>query len=64
MPDGSWASDTDNGVEGVTYEDWHGCDVDPDGGVWSVGGKISSRPLTRGVVGYQGDSMPPRLALD
>ena len=64
LSDGSWRSDTENGVATLTFEDWHGCDVDANGAVWSVGGKISSRPLTRGVIGYQGDAMPPLLELD
>ena len=64
LSDGSWSSDMDQGIPALTYEDWHGCDVSTDGSVWSVGGKISSRPLTRGVIGYQGSSMPTLLQLD
>ena len=39
----------------LTDLDWHGCDLDPDGGMWAVGGRIGSRPLMNGVLAYQGD---------
>ena len=64
MPDATWVPDIEREVKPLTYEDWHGCDVSPDGAVWSVGGKIVSRPLTRGVISYQGDTMPALLELD
>ena len=56
--DGTWISDMDAGTSPLTYQDWHGCDVTSDGEMWSVGGRINSRPLTRGVIGFQGSKMP------
>ena len=61
--DGSWASDYDLGVTGITLQDWHGCAVDADGGLWTVGGRIASRPLIEGTVGYQGPGNPPDISL-
>ncbi len=59
--DGSWSSDMDFMYSPPTYEDWHGCDISPGGGLWTVGGRIASRPLTSGVIGFQGDSLPNPL---
>ena len=61
--DGTWVSDMDNGTALLSYEDWHGCDVSTDGSMWSVGGRIGSRPLTKGVIGFQGTTMPALLEL-
>ena len=52
--EGSWASDSDRMLCPPTYQDWHGCDVDPGGKLWTVCGRIASRPLTSGVIGVQG----------
>ncbi len=57
--DGAWESDTDRMQSPPTYEDWHGCDVAPNGVLWTVGGRIASRPLTSGVIGIQGPVVPP-----
>ncbi|MCB9689959.1 MAG: hypothetical protein H6738_24360 [Alphaproteobacteria bacterium] len=60
--DGSgWTAESPVDVTPLTLDDWHGCAVDPEGGLWTVGGHISSRPLTDGVLGYQGPAMPSRL---
>lgn len=56
--DGSWSSDMDFLYAPPTYEDWHGCDVAPNGDLWTVGGRIAARPLTSGVIGFQGASLP------
>ncbi len=53
-----WESDLDRDVELLTRRDWHACDVGPDGSLWTVGGKIGSRPLGAGVVGYTGPASP------
>lgn len=57
--DGTWVRDLDRGVDNVTFDDWHGCAVDPAGGLWIVGGSIAARPLTDGVLAYQGPDEPP-----
>ncbi len=56
---GAWVSDIDRGVDVSTREDWHACAVDEAGGLWTVGGRLASRPLTDGVLGYQGPATPP-----
>lgn len=42
-----------------TTRDLHGVYIDPDGGVWAVGGALSSNPLTSGVVVYDGPATIP-----
>ena len=61
LSDGTWESDMDRGFGPLTYEDWHGCAVTPSGALWSVGGRIAARPLTNGVIGFQGKTVPPDL---
>ncbi|MCB9761121.1 MAG: hypothetical protein H6739_14875 [Alphaproteobacteria bacterium] len=61
---GAWISDYTQEVEALTLEDWHGCALDPDGGLWTVGGQLTSRPLTRGVAGYQGPGKVPGVTLE
>ena len=56
--DGTWSSDMDLMYSPPTHEDWHGCDVAPNGDLWTVGGRIASRPLTSGVIGFQGNALP------
>ena len=56
--DGTWVSDMDRGHGPPTFNDWHGCDVTPSGDMWAVGGRIASRPLTKGVIGFQGGKRP------
>lgn len=58
--DTGWVSDATNAVVPVTTRDWHGCALDTAGNLWTVGGRISTRPLVQGVLGYQGEgSLPP-----
>lgn len=59
--DGVWTPDDVGELTPLTRQDWHGCVVDGEGGVWSVGGRIASRPLIDGVIGYQGpaEGIPP-----
>ena len=45
----------------VTPYDLHAVYVDPDGGIWTVGGKISSFPLDHGIVAYGGEADIPLL---
>ncbi len=56
--DGTWSTDRDRELTPVTVHDWHGCAVDPAGNLWTVGGRISARPLNQGVIGYQGAAKP------
>jgi len=56
--DGGWAP---TGEPPLTLLDFHGVWVDPDGGVWSVGGKLSAQ--TEGVVAYDGSETIPAIAL-
>lgn len=60
--DGVWQTEADLDLPGLILDDWHGCDVDPDGGLWMVGGRIGSRPLRMGVVGYLGDAQVPDVS--
>lgn len=45
----------------VTDRDLHAVWVDPDGGIWTVGGNLSSFPLDQGIVAYGGDREVPAL---
>ncbi len=56
-----WESDLDRGIEVFTRNDWHACDLDDDGGAWMVGGRIGSRPMGAGVVGYAGAGSPDAI---
>lgn len=40
-------------IEFDTLREWHGVWIDPDGGVWTVGGDLSA-DLDEGIVGYYG----------
>jgi hypothetical protein len=62
--DGVWVPDADQDVAALIASDWHGCAVDDEGGLWMVGGRIASRPLREGVVGYQGRHLPPEIEVD
>lgn len=53
-----WAADPRGAV---TAYDLHSVWVDPDGGVWTVGGKLSSFPLDHGILAYDGNSDVPSL---
>jgi len=59
--DGTWTPDLDRDVQPLIRDDWHGCAVDPHGGLWTVGGRIASRPLQDGVIAYQGPDAPASL---
>ena len=62
--DDGWVSDSDRSVTPSSVQDWHACAIDHNGGLWTVGGRIASRPLIDGVVGYQGVDEPPDIALE
>jgi hypothetical protein len=47
--------------EPVSSRDLHACWIDPDGGVWAVGGDLSG--LTAGSVVYGGPSSIPKISL-
>jgi hypothetical protein len=49
--DGVWVED----VTPPTSETLHSCWVDPEGGLWAVGGQVLAFPLIRGVLVYRGD---------
>jgi hypothetical protein len=40
-------------------DDFHGAFVDPDGGVWAVGGQVAAFPLIRGMLIYKGAATLP-----
>jgi hypothetical protein len=44
-----------------TYHDLHAVWVDPDGGIWSVGGQLSANPPTEGVLVYYGPEIPTTI---
>lgn len=50
---GGWASE-ETGLNLDLVIDYHAAWIDPDGGVWAVGGNIIGEPQTDGVVAYFG----------
>ncbi len=42
--------------------DYHAVWIDPDGGVWAVGGHINDAPLVQGLLSYSGAHPPPDRA--
>jgi hypothetical protein len=42
----------------ATDETLHAIWIDPDGGLWAVGGQVQVFPLTRGVLAYRGTDAP------
>jgi len=48
---GVWTSE----LVPVTFRDYHGCALTDSGELWAVGGQITSRPLTLGVVAFEGE---------
>ncbi|MCB9664642.1 MAG: hypothetical protein H6732_11060 [Alphaproteobacteria bacterium] len=61
-----WSRDASGWTEDprglASRADLHAVWVDPDGGVWTVGGNIASYPLSGGVLTYGGGSPPELLA--
>lgn len=51
---GSWAQDADAPENPLDY---HSVYVDPDGGLWAVGGQLQSDPPTNGVVAHFGQPL-------
>jgi hypothetical protein len=52
--DGVWSE-----AEGpATSETLHAIWVDPDGGLWAVGGQVQVTPFVRGVLAYRGNDIP------
>ena len=52
--DGSWAADADAPTVPLDY---HATYVDPDGGIWAVGGRLSDLPPTNGVLAHFGQPL-------
>lgn len=48
--DGTWAAD----APPPTQETLHACWIDPEGGLWAVGGQVLAFPFVRGVMVYRG----------
>ena len=44
----------------ITFQDYHGSFIDPDGGLWAVGGTLSQQ--TDGIVAYMGPNPPTAIA--
>lgn len=57
--DGAWVQDL--AAKDETFQDLHAVWVDPDGGVWAVGGHVSGLPLIQGVLLYRGSADVPTL---
>jgi hypothetical protein len=51
---GTWQE----GIGPMTSETLHAIWVDPDGGLWTVGGQVQAFPLIRGVLAYRGNEVP------
>ena len=49
---GAWTEDSRGRA---TFLDLHAAWLDPDGGVWTVGGSIATLPLSRGILVYGGE---------
>jgi hypothetical protein len=58
---GGWQTDIALEIDSVTQFDWHACDYASDGALWTVGGRIASRPLRDGVVAYTGPGSPAAI---
>jgi hypothetical protein len=43
------------------FEDFHAVWIDPDSGVWAVGGQLISPPFRHGTLIYRGDAPPPAI---
>lgn len=67
-PEGGWAVGVDGAIMTLTGDGWqpdsaraptyqplHAVWVDPDGGVWAVGGQVLAYPLVNGVMIYRGE---------
>lgn len=54
--DATWTADARGRS---TFQDLHATWLDPDGGLWAVGGQITSKPLDRGVIVYGGGASVP-----
>ena len=54
--DGAWRVEDTGLMVGWHY---HAVWIDPDGGVWTVGGRVIAPPLTDGMLSYKGFSPPP-----
>lgn len=54
--DGAWIQQP-TGLRSA--RDFHACWVDPDGGIWAVGGNVVSDPLNEGVLAYRGTRTLP-----
>jgi len=52
---GAW-QELETGVE--AYEDFHAVWVDPDGGVWAVGGRFNVEPTSSGQMVHRGAAVP------
>lgn len=52
--EGAWA-DEDTGLNLDLILDYHAAWVDPDGGIWAVGGNIVGEPRTEGILAYYGE---------
>lgn len=54
--EGAWRVE-DTGL--VLRDDFHGVWIDPDAGVWAVGGQVAAFPLVRGMLVYMGTATIP-----
>ncbi|MSP92315.1 MAG: hypothetical protein EXR79_11010 [Myxococcales bacterium] len=46
----------------LAAREYHSVYVDPDGGVWAVGGQISAPPFVGGQLGHYGPTLPTKIA--
>lgn len=53
-PTGAWTADAD--APNVPL-DYHATYIDPDGGVWAVGGRLSDLPPTQGLLAHHGQAL-------
>jgi len=51
----------DSELAPLTFRDFHGCALTDSGELWAVGGQITSRPLTDGVVAFEAPRGIPTL---
>ena len=55
---GTWTADADAPAIG---QDYHAVYVDPDGGIWAVGGDIIAPPFRNGVLAHYGEPVPTEI---
>jgi hypothetical protein len=57
--DGRWVDQVADAP--ITSLDYHAAYVDPDGGLWAVGGQIVASPYGEGILAHSGAAVSPQI---